>query len=149
VTSAAFQSAVAQLITSRAIRLNAALGATLPGLSEAEAGQIRRLAQDPGLSVTAQLVSSFRLGKLLSLLPMTRAVLGNERLAAEVTVFWESCPPVSFYPPDEALAFCDHLEARIAAADLADPHLARTVAYERAEILRRRPRPSSSQETDS
>jgi hypothetical protein len=140
-TAVAFQGAVAALVTDRRTREAAAGGERLPGLSDSEAEQIRRLAADPGVLVTAQLVASFRLGKLLSLLPVTRAVLGNEQLAVEVDLFWQASPPTSFYFADEALGFCDHLVARLEEGALDDPRLAPVIAHERADILRHRPIP--------
>jgi hypothetical protein len=141
-TAAAFQGAVAALVTDRGARQAAAAGQPLPGLSDAEQEQIQRLAADPGLVVTAQLVASFRLGKLLSLLPLTRSVLGNQLLALEVDLFWQACPPTSFYFADEALAFCDHLEARLREGALVDRRLATVIAHERADILHHRPTPA-------
>ena len=54
------------------------------------------VASDPGLKVTAALISSFRLGKILALLPMTRALLGNARLAQELQLFWDTHPREAF-----------------------------------------------------
>jgi hypothetical protein len=139
VTAAAFQGAVAAIVTDRRARASVIGGERIPGLSDDEHDHLRRLAADPGVRVTAELVASFRLGKVLALLPLTREVLGNEAFATEVGRFWLDSPPTSFYLPDEAIAFADHLQARMDAGAINDPLLVRVVAHERSEIVRGHP----------
>jgi hypothetical protein len=91
------------------------------------------------MHVTATLISSFRLGKLLTLLPLTRVVLGD-RLVGEARRFWSDHPPRSFYFLEEAVAFCDHLQGRIHEG-LDSPYLEEVTAYERAMLELRRVRP--------
>ncbi len=134
--TARFQSAVGALVTDGEFRDRVRRGHVEGGLTVAERTELARLAHDPGVDVTAQLIASFRLGKLLSLLPLTRVVLGNDVLADEVGVFWQAYPPTSFYPPVEALQFCDFLERRIAEGALADPRLGVVIAAERARVER-------------
>ncbi len=145
-SAAAFQGALARIITTRSARTEAENGTPSDGsilnrLTAQEAAEITRLATDPGLLLTAKLVASFRLGKVLALLPLTRELLGNATLADELDIFWHAQPPVSFYMPDEVLAFCDHLERRIRSRELTIPHLHGVVSLERAEISKHRPQP--------
>ena len=97
------------------------------------------LAAAPGLALTARLIDSFRLGKLIILLPLTRALLGPVRFAREAEAYCAKAPPVSFYLADEALAFCDHLRAACRR-----PYLAEVTGYERAMIELKRPRPDGA-----
>jgi hypothetical protein len=82
------------------------------GLTPLERRRLQRAAGDPGLEVTGVLVSSFRLGKILALLPLTRTLLGDAALVREVRAFWAAQPPRSFYAAEECLAFCDFLLKR-------------------------------------
>jgi hypothetical protein len=82
---------------------------TAPDLSDRERRRLVGIATDPGLEITATLIKSFRLGKILTLLPLTRTLIGNERLAREATRFWAARPPTTLYPLEEAVEFCDYL----------------------------------------
>jgi len=140
---AAYQTALGRLVTDRGFRARIRGGgeAALAGdLTDREQRRLSRLAGDHGVEVTATLVASFRLGKLLSLLPLTRTLLGPARFAGEAQRFWDAHPPVSFYLPDEALAFCEHLRRRARAIRL-PRHLDQVLAYERAMIELNRVRP--------
>jgi hypothetical protein len=139
VTSTRFQSAVAALVTDRGFRGRVLDGGGLHGLSDAEREHVVRLAHDPGVMVTAHLIASFRLGKVVSLLPRTREVLGNELLAEELVSFWQAEPPTSFYAPDEVLAFSAHLRARVEAGALDRPMLLDVVTQEEERLRARRP----------
>lgn len=143
----AFQSALGRLATDRAFRDRArAEGALVfgPGFTPLERRRLAGLGHDRGLDLTAALIASFRLGKLLSLLPLTRGLLGPRRFAREARRFWAAHPPVSFYLPDEATGFCEHLLARLREGWRV-PYLAEVVAYERAMIELRRVRPAGRQ----
>lgn len=82
-------------------------------LTNRERMRLLQIVVDPGLDVTATLISSFRLGKVLSLLPLTRVLLGEKRLGREVRLFWQKHPPKSFYALEEVLAFCEYLQRRL------------------------------------
>ena len=111
----------------------AALGEDLTPL---ERRRLAGVAGDPGLELTAYLIRSFRLGKLLTLLPLTRTLLGNRRLAEEAQAFWRRQPPTSFYFLEEALAFCDFLLAHARRTK----YLEEVVSYERTMLELRRVR---------
>jgi len=139
-TEVAFQRALGRLVTDRRFRRRLGRGSALPpGLSELERRRLAALAAAPGVALTARLIDSFRLGKLITLLPLTRALLGPARFAREAEVYCAKTPPTSFYLADEALAFCDHLVVARRHA-----YLAEVVAYERAMIELKRPRPSGT-----
>lgn len=107
-------------------------------LDPRERARLVAAAADPGLVVTSTLVASFRLGKILQSLPLTRVLLGNRALVREAQQFWRQRPPTSFYAADEVLAFCDHLQRprRRPVRGLSD-----IVALERALLELGRPRP--------
>lgn len=145
-TQRVFQAALAHLATEPGFRERARLegGAVFgPDLTELERRRLAAVASDRGLDVTITLIKSFRLGKLLTLLPLTRTLLGDKRLAREVALFWQSRPPTSFYLVEEALAFCDHLEER-RRLGLRVAYLEEVVAYERAMLELRRVRPDGT-----
>lgn len=130
----AFQSALARLVTDPDFRaeVRAEGAAALSGrLSPRERRRLFEAAADPGMDVTRTLHKAFRLGKLLTQLPLTRRLLGTERLAPEVERFWKHRPPLSFYFLEEAVAFCDYLLGRDLAA-LGVEHVEEVVRYERA-----------------
>jgi len=108
------------------------------GLTRRERARLLEIAGQPGLAVTATLIESFRLGKVLQSLPLTRTLLGERQLAREVRAFWRSHPPVSFYAADEVGAFCKHLLRPDAAPR---DSLADVVGLERALLELRRLRP--------
>jgi hypothetical protein len=131
--TAAFQAAIARLVTDKAFRDRVVVGDEDLDLSSSEQEHLRVLAGHGGIAVTAKLVASFRLGKLLALLPATRAALGNERFADEALAFWAEHAPISFYAPDEVLAFCAYLRPRL------DDHVLPVLASEAARIEQQRP----------
>jgi len=109
-TEVAFQRALGRLVTDRRFRRRLGRATALPaGLSGLERRRLAALAAAPGVALTARLIDSFRLGKLITLLPLTRALLGPARFAREAEGYCAKTPPTSFYLADEALAFCDHL----------------------------------------
>jgi hypothetical protein len=123
----AFQSALARLVTHGALdNLD-----VRDDLTERERDRLQAIARSPGLAITRKLHRGFRLGKLLSMLPLTCACLGDDALASEATQFWRARPSRSFYFWEEALSFCDHL------LDVgpARPYLPEIVRHERAVIL--------------
>jgi hypothetical protein len=147
---AAFQSVLAKLVTSSAFRddLRARGDAALAGfeLTPRERARAARLASDCGVKVTATLVDSFRLGKILGLVPLTRTLLGDVRLAEEARGFWAENPPRSFYAIDEVVDFCDYLQRRLETA-LYVPYLSDVLSLERTMLDIRRPRPGGGSVT--
>lgn len=135
----AFQGALARLVTEPGFRDHVRTGGDPMGaeLSGRERQRLRAAAGDPGLRVTATLIGSVRLGKILLLLPLTRQMLGDARLAQEARAFWRECPPRSFSAVEEALQFCDYLLGRAGRG----PFVKEVVAFERAQIELRRVRP--------
>jgi hypothetical protein len=140
-TQAAFQRVLGRLATDRDFREQLRRGAVTPqsGLSALERRRLASLAGAPGLDLTARLIDSFRLGKLITLLPLSRALLGPVRFAREAEAYCAKTPPVSFYLADEAIAFCHHLLAACRR-----PYLAEVADYERAMIELKRPRPDGA-----
>ena len=136
-TQIRFQSLLGRLVTDHAFRARLRRGAapTLKNLSRLERQRLQFLAAEPGLQLTARLIDSFRLGKLIALLPLTRTLLGPVAFARRAEAYFATTPPVSFYLPEEALSFCDFLQARPRRA-----YLREVASYERAMIELKRPR---------
>ena len=114
-------------------------------LTDLERRRLLALVDDPGVTITKTLHKGFRLGKILSMLPLTCQILGGKRLGRELRVFWRAYASRSFYYIDEAVAFCIFLETRPAAMRLA--YLPEIVAYERTRLELQRPRLGDSQAT--
>ena len=112
-------------------------------LTDLERKRLLALVDDPGVTITKTLHKGFRLGKILSMLPLTCQILGGKRLGRELKLFWRAYPSRSFYYIDEAVAFCTFLETRPAAMRVA--YLPEVVAYERARLELQRPRLGDSQ----
>lgn len=139
-SQASFQAALGRLVTDRLFREQARAGtaaATAADLTDRERRRLAAIVSDRGLEITATLIRSFRLGKLLTLLPLTRTLLGRRRFVGAAEHFWAGHPPVSFYLVEETLAFCDYLGARLRSGWRV-PYLAEVVAYERAMLDLRR-----------
>lgn len=120
----------------------AALGRESGGdLTELELRRLLAVAADPGLDAARFVHVDFRLSKLYVMLPLTRFMLGRERMLREARAFWRSSPPVTHYFIKEAVDFCDHLQGRLRARSLRAKYLAEVLAYERAELELKRPRP--------
>lgn len=135
-----FQSHLARLVTEPAFRDQVRTGeyGELAGeLSPLEQKRLRAAAGDPGLRVTATLIGSFRLSKILQLMPLTRQMLGDARLVQEARTFWREAPPRTYYSLEEALEFCDYLLGRAGRG----PFVKEVVAFERAQLELRRVRP--------
>jgi hypothetical protein len=110
-------------------------------LSELERLRLLCVAADRGLDAARFVHVDFRLSKLYIMLPLTRFMLGRERIFAEAQAFWRSNLPVSHYFIKEAIDFCDHLQERLRTRALRIKYLAEVVAYERAELELKRPLP--------
>jgi hypothetical protein len=138
----AFQSALTRMVSEPGFRDRVRRdGTALDGdLTLREQRRLRQAAGDPGVRVTSVLVSSFRLGKVLFLMPLTRTLLGDSRLALELKAFWATQPPRSFYAVDECLAFCDFLLAQPRRQAYTDD----VVRLERTVLSFRRVRPEGA-----
>lgn len=108
-------------------------------LTALEQQRVMSIVSDKGLDATRTLHKSFRLTKIYTLLPLTRALLGPDRLAKEISAFWKTAPCVSHYFLEESIAFCDFLQTRLGGG-LRVKYLQEVVAYERANLELRRPR---------
>jgi hypothetical protein len=113
-------------------------GGNLTGL---ELRRLLSVAADPGLDATRFVHVDFRLSKLYVMLPLTRFMLGRERMLREARAFWRSNPPVTHYFIKEAVDFCDHLQERLRTRALRAKYLDEVLAYERAELELKRPHP--------
>jgi hypothetical protein len=141
-TQRAFQAAVARLVVDPAFRdrVRAIGAAALDGeLTSIEQQRVMSIVDEKGLDATRTLHKSFRLTKLYSTLPLTRQLLGPNRLAKEIGSFWEATPSDSHYFLDESIAFCDFLRKRLRSG-LRIKHLEEIVTYERANLNLRRAR---------
>jgi hypothetical protein len=140
-SAAAFQAALGRLVADASYR-EAVRAEGEPALRcELDAVQRRRLlavAASPGLDITSKVHEAWRLGKLYTMLPLTCALLGEERLGREVDGFWRRCLPRSFYFRDEALEFCDHLARRLRTG-MRVSYLREVLAYESTVLELRRP----------
>lgn len=133
---ARFQSQLMRLVVDTSFReLTAADPAIFdsdPFLRPRERRRLANVARSDGLRITVMLHRGWRLGKLLTLMPGTCAILGPDRLAAELGAFWRDRLPDSLYFHDEALAFADYVAQR---DDLmAIPSLEGVLAHERARL---------------
>jgi hypothetical protein len=141
----AFQAALARLVADPRYREAVRRGRLRDlgsALSNRELRRLRAVADDPGLDVTRTLHKGFRLGKLLAFLPLTCQLLGDRRLAREVSAYWRTHPPSTFYFLEEAISFADHLRAR-GRRGLRIPYLADVLRYERTILWLQRPWPPS------
>jgi hypothetical protein len=125
----AFQTQMARMVSDPAAAVDTRISA-LPDLSAKERMRLLAIAHSPGLAITQKLHRGFRVGKLLSLLPLTCALLGETALADLAAHFWRACPSRSFHFWEEATAFAEFLLAQ----DEPVRHLAEVVAYERASL---------------
>jgi hypothetical protein len=139
-----FQSMLARMVADPDFRddvRSGADGALDADLTPIEVERLRSVAVSRGLDAHRTLHKSFRLGKLYTLLPLTCALLGDDLLATEVSLYWAAHIPTSFYFLGEAIEFCDHLLGRLGEGRIAVDHLDEIVAYERAGLELERPRP--------
>jgi hypothetical protein len=136
VSAASFQTALARLVVDPTYReaVRAKEDAPFDELDPIERRRLRAVAATPGLDITCKVHQGWRLGKLYTMVPLTCALLGEERLELEVHAFWRSRAPRSFYFRDEAIEFCDHL-----ASGPPLTYLEEVLGYERAVLDLRRP----------
>jgi hypothetical protein len=126
---AAFQAQLAHLIADPTAVVDADIDAA-PDLSPQERRRLLAIARSPGLAITHKLHRGFRVGKLLSLLPLTCALLGEAALADLAQRFWRARPSRSFHFWEEAIEFAEFVLAQ----DEPLRHLPEVVSYERASL---------------
>lgn len=106
-TLAAFQSALAELVA------EARDGSGRDDLAAVERQRLAALADDRGVATMRMLYMSWRLTKVLSLLPLSLRVLGDERTAALLRAFWAIRKATSLHFVEECLEFAAFLHARV------------------------------------
>ena len=132
----AFQATLARLVIDPRFRSRVvARGEVALGkdLTDIERRRLIAAAAHKGLDITRTLHNAWRLSKILSMLPFTCALLGQGRFVREVSAFWRKRLPRSLHFFEEALAFCDYLDARLRSG-LRVTYLEEVVAYERARV---------------
>ena len=147
VTQTAFQANVARLVVDPDFRdrVRANGCQSLEGeLTSLEQERVMSIVFERGLDATRTLHKSFRLTKLYTMLPLTRRLLGPERLAPLISSFWQLSPPVSHYFLEETIAFCDFLLDRIRSG-LVVEYLEEVLSYERANLILKRPLPGADE----
>jgi hypothetical protein len=110
---------------------DAAAAGRAAGLAGAEQGQLVDVAEQPGLATVRMLYQSWRLTKVLTLLPLTVGALGDDAPAL-LTEFWRQRPARGPYFVEECVAFLDFLDGR--AAELGVPGLTDLATFERARL---------------
>ena len=141
-TQRSFQATIARLVIDPEFRdrVRADGAAALDSdLTSLELERVIAVVCNKGLDYTRTLHKSFRITKIYTMLPLTRALLGPARLAKEIGSFWKAELPVSHYFIEEAIAFCNFLQKRLRSG-LRIKYLEEIVAYERANLELRRPR---------
>lgn len=137
-----FQATVARLVIDPDFRERVSVhkvAALDSDLTTLEQQRVMAILSAKGLDATRTLHKSFRLTKIYTLLPLTRALLGPNRLASEISSFWKADLPVSHYFMEEAIGFCDFLRKRLSSG-LRIKYLEEIVVYEQANLELRRPR---------
>lgn len=100
-------------------------------LSERELEQLRGFEDDAGLGVVKMLYRSWRLTKVLSLLPLTTGSIPTDELSELLGQFWQGRQAVGPYFVEECLAFLDFLsDCEIPRSD----RLLDLIAFERARL---------------
>jgi hypothetical protein len=132
--SPAFQAAFVRLVTDHDFRDAVRSGHVLGGLDETERAQLTHLAAQPGIAAMRVVYRSFRINKVLAMLPLTGRLLGERALYEALERYWHETPSGSFYYFEEAGRFCDHLWGRIESGDLDVPLLSDVLLYEQASI---------------
>jgi hypothetical protein len=130
--SPAFQAAFVRLVTDQAFRDAVRDGNVPDGIDDpVERAHLSSLASQPGIAAMRVVYRSFRLNKILALLPLTGYVLGEERLSDELERYWQQTPSGSFYYFEEAGRFCEYLAQRVTSGELDIALLRDVLLYER------------------
>lgn len=142
-TMAAFQSSLAELVASGKM----AAGENDDDLSDLERRRLAGIAGQNGKDVMQMLYFSWRLTKVLSLLPLTTRLLGDEETAVHLKRFWGRRTAKSLYFVEECLSFLDFLVGEL---EERPAHFDDVVGFERARLTLRddqsKGRPSRSVE---
>lgn len=138
----AFQTALARLIATGTLR-----NVPVDRLDHRGLSRLSTVAEQTGVKIMQTLYFSWRLTKILSLLPYTTAMLDEERLAAELRAFWDQRPSTTLYFVPECLKFLEFLTERIETTTV-PPYWEDVLAFELARLnmrdaaaLGRRPMP--------
>ncbi|WP_428672221.1 hypothetical protein [Reyranella sp.] len=107
-TIARFQSSLAKLVAH-----GGAIDDNQGALSDLEKQRLADIGGQHGKAIMQTLYFGWRLTKVLSLLPLTTRLLGDEALAASLKGFWKQRMAKSLYFVEECLAFLDFLEGDI------------------------------------
>ena len=133
--SPAFQAAFVRLVTDHDFRDAVRSGQVPDGLADdTERAHLVHLAAQPGIAAMRVVYRSFRVNKVLAMLPLTGRLLGDKALYDALERYWRETPSGSFYYFEEAGRFCDHLWERIESGDLDVPLLRDVLLYEQASI---------------
>jgi hypothetical protein len=134
-SAAAFQAAFVRLVTDSEFREAVRGGHAPEGVAdETERAHLAQLAAQRGIAAMRIVYRSFRLNKVLAMLPLTGRLLGERALYERLEHYWRDTPSGSFYYFEEARRFCDHLWDRIESGDLDVPLLRDVLLYEHASI---------------
>jgi hypothetical protein len=129
-SAANFQSALAGLVAGEFVGEN-----TLATLSDRDKQRYTALAPQPGVQVMRMLYFSWRLTKVLSLLPLTTKAIGDVAMARRLPVFWSNVKARSYHFVDEVLAFAEFLERDL--PEDTQQQAAQVLAFEKARLLMR------------
>lgn len=128
-TLAVFQRALAELVA------DGAAGAVPAGLDAIERERLAGLVGTRGVRTMRMLYMSWRLTKVLSLLPLTMKALGDERAAEMLHAFWRIRRATSLHFVEECLDFAAFLHDRVVAAETEPPaFFADILAFETARL---------------
>jgi len=130
----AWQNALAETLSARASRIAPSLDAfDAAALTAAEREWLATLPHEPGFEVTCDVQRWWRHFRVQSAAPLTLSALGPDLRRDVLDDFVESCARPSSFFVREALRFLDFLLTR--ERELAMPHLAQVVAFERAMLV--------------
>ncbi len=124
-TLAVFQTALAELVA------EARDGSGGEDLADIERRRLAALADDRGVATMRMLYMSWRLTKVLSLLPLSLKLLGDEQTAALLRAFWAIRKATSLHFVEECLEFAAFLHARV---DDKPQHFAAILDFETARL---------------
>lgn len=125
-TLVTFQSSLAEIIAG-----GVTAAEPLGPLADLERRRLEDLARQAGVDVMRTLYFSWRLTKVLSLLPFTTALLGDDQLAERLRTFWQERRATSLYFVEECLAFLEFLEGTVSHSP---PGWQDVIAFERARL---------------
>ena len=121
-----FQSLLAELVAGGSVPPH-----SMEGLTAMERQRLEAVTEQDGIQIMRTLYFSWRLTKILTLLPFTAALMGDEKLALYLKDFWSRRNATSLYFVEECLAFLSFLKDTLL-EDL--PHFESVSAFERARL---------------